>query len=156
MLCDDSFAQILLRGRLGSLFGFEWSEGWSQRPSGWLGLVVITPPRLCCCVATGASFGQAVSPQAERTNKQISLHPLEAKTKAQRVVSKHEGVADGYVPENPTPTLPVNLRADIVFRAKGLEESGSSFVGNDVRQPKQFPVNASTIGDPISEAVILN
>ena len=85
--------------------------------------------------------------QAERTNKQISLHPLEAKTKAQRVVSKHEGVTDGYVPEKPTPTLLVNLRADIVFLVKGLEESGSSFVGNDVRQPKQFPVNASTIGD---------
>ena len=60
---------------------------------------------------------------------------------------KHEGVTDGYVPEKSTPTLPINLSADIVFLAKSLEESGTSFFGNDVRQPKQFPVNASTIGD---------
>ena len=41
----------------------------------------------------------------------------------------------------------VNLRVDIHFLAQGLEEAGSLFVGKEVQQPKQFPVDASGRGD---------
>ena len=36
---------------------------------------------------------------------------------------------------------------DLHFLAQGLEETGSLFVGKEVQQPKQFPVDASGRGD---------
>ena len=36
---------------------------------------------------------------------------------------------------------------DLYFLAQGLEETGSLFVGKEVQQPKQFPVDASGRGD---------